>query len=242
VGNIVTGSLQAQTSVPVDGIAYSIQVSWQNYTAGQYGYDGDGLQDIRIKLPKWIRTQNRAVSADDYKTLTDQFSTPYHGSIGKSLAVLRNYGCAANIIDLYVLASAGSGALETASPELKVDLNTYLNTIQMMTDYVCIKDGEIVSVEVNVEATLDQSYSKFATDITQSIQNVVTSFFDLNLWEYGQSLQDVDLVKQLASGVPQVNTFTVSFTYSTYVAVSIVTVNFYQIIRPDTTNISLNYE
>jgi hypothetical protein len=90
VGNIVTGFVQTQTVVNVPGLEFSIPVNFRNYTKGEFGYDGDTLEDIRRKMPSWMRTQQRAVTGLDYKTLTDQFATPFNGQVGKSTAVLRN--------------------------------------------------------------------------------------------------------------------------------------------------------
>ena len=242
IGNIVTGSLIHQLAVPVEGIAPVIPIILQNYTKGEYGYDGDTVDDIRIKLPQWIRTQDRAVSGEDYKTLVDQFATPYHGAIGKSAVLLRNYGCAANIIDIYVLARGDENSLELASNELKVDLSSNINDKKMITDYVCIKDGEVILVDINVEVTLNKFYKKFENEIKQQITNKITSFFSLNSWEYDQDLKSADLARFL-SDTKEVTSFTINFTTSDPEnSGELVTAKYYQIIRPDTVTVWMNYE
>ena len=243
IGNIVTGSIETQISVSVEGIPYSIPVNIQNYTPGQYGYNGDTLNDIRTKLPKWIRTQDRAVSGDDYKTIADQFATPYHGSIGKSTIVLRNHGCAANIIDIYILAKGTENdSLELASNELKVDLSQEFNDKKMITDHICIKDGEVILTDVNVEATLNKFYRKFELEIKQQISNEINAFFSLNNWEFDQDLKAADLSRQL-SDIKEVTSFTINFTTADPDnSGETVTTKFYQIIRPETITIWLNYE
>ena len=114
-GNIVTGAITTQRPFQVDGFSFSVPVSITNYTKADFGYDGDTIADIKQKLPAYIRSQNRAVTGDDYKTLTDQFVTPFQGQIGKSTAVLRNSGCAGNIIDLFILAKDGANGLQEAT-------------------------------------------------------------------------------------------------------------------------------
>src|SRR5581483_9632190 len=91
-GNVVTGALTASVNGSQDGVPGVIVVNFQNYTRGIGGYEGDALADIQRKLPSYLRAQNRAVTGLDYKTLADQFTTPYSGQIGKSTAVLRNHG------------------------------------------------------------------------------------------------------------------------------------------------------
>ena len=240
-GNIVTGIASSQVMVSVIGIANMIPVSFTNYSRGQNGYDGDGIEDIRRKLPAWIATQDRAVSGSDYKTFADQFATPYHGQIGKSVAVLRNQGCAGNIIDLYVLANNG-GILETASNGLKVDLLDALNDVKMLTDFVCIKDGSIVSVDIGITATLNKFYKNYQDDIRQDIVNKTNAFFSINNWEYGQPLRSIDLVKALSS-ITQVESFEITFHLPANSNLQTeVYAKFYEIIRPDTgVPISVNF-
>lgn len=242
VGNIVTNFVEKQKQVIVPGLGFNVPVTYRNYTKGEFGYNGDTIEDVRRKLPVWISTQNRAVSGSDYKTLADQFSTPYHGQIGKSTAVLRNHGCAANVIDLYVLAKDGEDGLAEAGNELKVDLNEELNSKKMLTDFVCVRDGEVVYVDVVVDVTMDNFYKKFEQEFSVNINNKINEFFSINNWEYGKSLKDTELIKALSS-IKEINDINVSFTTddpdnSGATVVS----NFYQIIRPDQINVLYVYE
>ena len=242
VGNIVTNYSTAQWQASAPGIEYNIPVSFTNYTQGKYGYNGDTLEDVKYKLPKYLRTQDRAVSGSDYKTFADQFVTPYNGQIGKSTAVLRNYGCAGNIIDLYVLAVLNTLYLEKASPELKAEFATALNDKKMMTDFVCLRDGVVIEVDVAIEATLDKSYRKFEEEIKLSIESRAEHFFSLNNWDYKQILKDVDLTRAL-SDVKQVDSYDINFTNlsdesngGTYVDA-----RYYEIIRPNNIVITMFY-
>ena len=250
-GNIVTNYANSQLMVSVPGLANSIPVTFINYTAGSNGYNGDGIEDIRRKLPQWIMTQERVVSGSDYKAFADQFASPYHGTIGKSIAVLRNQGCAGNIIDLYILANGtvnGISDLEPANTQLKNDLITALNNVKMLTDFVCVKDGVVVYVEISITATLNQLYKKYQNEVQQNIQNIVAQFFSINNWDYGQTLKSIDLIKALAS-VQQIDDVTVTFylqdnynstnpTFNNTVLTE-VDVDFYEIIRPSI-NVPIN--
>ena len=196
-------------------------------------------------------TQERVVSGSDYKAFADQFASPYHGTIGKSIAVLRNQGCAGNIIDLYILANGtvnGISDLEPANTQLKNDLITALNNVKMLTDFVCVKDGVVVYVEISITATLNQLYKKYQNEVQQNIQNIVAQFFSINNWDYGQTLKSIDLIKALAS-VQQIDDVTVTFylqdnynstnpTFNNTVLTE-VDVDFYEIIRPSI-NVPIN--
>lgn len=241
-GNIVTGYAEYQTQVTVLGLESNIPVTFRNYTKGDYGYDGDTIEDIRRKLPSYLRTQDRAVTGLDYKTLSDQFVTPYHGQIGKSTAVLRNHGCAGNVIDIYILAKSGFSNLEEANDDLKLQLSEFLESKKMITDYICIKDGQIIEVDVSVEVTLSRINKKFEQEIRTNISNKIDDFFNLNMWEFGQDLKENDLVKALST-VKQAEGFDIVFTTNEEDnSGSLVTAKFFEIIRPSTIEIAFMYE
>lgn len=242
IGNIVSGTIEKQTIINVTGLDYSVPVGLRNYTRGQFGYDGDTIEDIRRKLPAWARAQNRAVTGLDYKTLTDQFATPYQGQIGKSTAVLRNHGCSGNIIDLYILARNGTDLLQEASIELKAALESYIDDVKMFTDYVCIRDGQIVSVDSSIDIVLDRFYRKYEDELRVKIQRRIDNFFSLQNWEYGQILRDSDLIKAL-SDIKEISRIEVTFvTNDDSNGGSTVTAKFYEIIRPDVNDIVFTYE
>jgi uncharacterized alkaline shock family protein YloU len=241
VGNIVTGYVEAQRQVNVFGIDFNVPVTFRNYTKGDFGYNGDTIEDIRRKLPAFLRSQNRAVTGMDYKIISDQFATPYHGQIGKSVAVLRNHGCAGNVINLYILARAANGKLQEANDDLKKDLADMLEEKKMMTDIICIKNGEVLEVDVSVEVSVSRINRKFEQEIKENIQKKINEFFDLNLWEFDMNLRESDLIKYLSS-VKQANSFDIIFTTNDEEnSGSLVVTKYYQIIRPDTINISFMY-
>ena len=241
-GNLVTNATQKSILVDVPGLSYTVPVFLNNYTRAQYGFDGDTIDDIRRKLPAYLRTQDRAVTGLDYKTLTDQFATPYQGQIGKSIAILRNHGCAANIIDIYILARKDTETLETASDQLKTALMNYIESKKMITDYICIKDGIPVVVDVNISVTIDKFYKKFEDELRVKILNRVNSFFSISRWEFGQSLKESDIVKEL-SDLKEISSIDIAFsTDESPTANNIVTAKYYEIIRPDIIDLGFVYE
>lgn len=241
-GNIVTGSVELQRNYVVPGFDFRVPVTFRNYTRGEFGYDGDTIDDIKRKLPAYLRSQNRAVSPDDFDTLINQFATPYNGQIGKATAVLRNYGCAANLIDIYILARDGNQGLQEANNDLKVALQEYLERLKMITDYICIKDGEIVEVDVQVDVVLDKYYKKFEDEFRVKIRRATDAFFSLNNWDYGQDLKSIDLIKQI-SDIKEIRTINLNFiTEDENNSGDLVSAKYYQIIRPQTVEINFVYE
>lgn len=241
-GNIVTNVAVVQRVIDIPVFPHNLPVTFTNYTKGEYGYSGDNIDDIRRKLPQWVQTQNRAVTAEDYKTLADQFASPYNGQVGKSVAVLRQYGCAANIIDLYALAREDEDDLAEMSDELKVELQEYLDSKKMMTDEVCIRDGVRLGVDVNVDITVSRTKRKFEQELRERALRRIERFFRLVNWEYGDDLKDTDIIKIL-SDVQDYQDFTITFiTSDPDNSGSTVTARFSEIIRPDEYTISFTYE
>jgi hypothetical protein len=239
-GNIVTGAVNYQRNFGVAGFDFNVPVTFRNYTKGEYGYAGDGLDEIKEKLPPYLRMQNRAVTGDDYQNLAEGFVTPYNGQIGKAIATLRQYGCAANVIDLYVLGKGNEESLETASNELKVALTEEINSKKMVTDLVCIKDGVIIETDIHVEMVCDKFYKKFEDELKERVTRRVNTFFALNNWNFGKDLRSVELIKELAD-IKEAEDIVVSFVTQAGEGTTITT-RFYEIIRPNVIQIRFVYQ
>lgn len=240
-GNIITGFINTQRGFSVPSFDFSVPVTFRNYTKGDHGYDGDTIDDIRRKLPAWTRTQDRAVTGEDYKTLAEQFSSVTNGQIGKAVAVLRNYGCAANVVDLFVLAKDGTDGLSEISDELEVELIEYIDTKKMITDSVCVRDGVVVFVDMTIDVTIDKFYKKFKEELNQKILNRINQFFLLPNWEFGQSLKESQIIRNLS--MKEILDIDITFsTTNPNNGGTVVTVAYYEIIRPDTITINLTFE
>lgn len=241
-GNIVTGAVDFQTNFIVPGFSFSVPVTFRNFTKGEFGYAGDTLEDIKRKLPYWLRTQDRTVSGDDIEIFAGQFATEFNGQVGKAKAILRNYGCAANVIDLYILAREDADNLISPDNGLKVELQSALQDKKMLTDLICIKDGVVVEVDVLVDITMNKFYRKFEEEFRERVIRRINGFFLLNNWDYGKTLKSVDLIKQLAD-VPEIISTDVHFqTTSEQNSGEVVTTKFYEIIRPTNITITFVYE
>ena len=57
VGNIVTNAINIQRQEIVPGYDFGVTVTYTNYTNGEFGYNGDGVEEIRKKLPAYLETK-----------------------------------------------------------------------------------------------------------------------------------------------------------------------------------------
>jgi len=242
VGNIVTNAINIQRQEIVPGFDFGVTVTYTNYTNGEFGYNGDGVEEIRRKLPAYLETQNRAVSGTDYKTLADQFNTPTNGQVGKSTAVLRNSGCAGNIIDLYILARDGDNGLQEAEDGLKILLDEELEDKKMLSDFVCIKDGVVVVTDVVVDVITSKFFKKFQEEIETRIDRRIENFFNLDFWEYDINLRDGDIIKAL-SDINEIDRVEVTLvTADAENSGNIVTTRFFEIIRAGEVTVNFIFE
>lgn len=241
-GNIVTGSIEMQKNYIVPGFDFRVPVTFRNYTKGEFGYAGDTIDDIKRKLPYYLRSQNRIVSGDDIEGFATQFVSEFNGSVGKARAVLRNYGCAANVIDLYILTRNEDNNLTESDNGLKAELRKAIEDKKMITDIICIKDGSVVSVDVSVDVLMDKFYRKFEQENLEKIKRRVDNFFLLNNWDFEKTLKSVDLIKSI-SDMPEIKSIDVNFqTINEQNSGEVVTAKYYEIIRPGVVEINLLYE
>lgn len=243
-GNVITGAFNEKVFAYVPGMSSRVTVFVKNYTKGEFGYDGDTLEDIRRKLPFYSRLQNRAVNDLDYKLLAEKFETPTNGNIGKATAVLRNSGCAGNVVDIYVLAREGDDDLDKASDNLKEDLYSFMKTKKMFTDHICIKDGDVVYVDIHVDLILDRFYQRVEKDLREKVNRRIENFFLVAGWDYGQSLFESDVIK-LISDLPEISSVRVNFTSPNVIEEgnhSIIEAKYHEVIRPDNIFVSFNYK
>jgi hypothetical protein len=241
-GNIVSGAIVVQSGFIVPGFGVTVPITITNYTRGEFGYDGDGIEEIRRKLPAYNKVQDRAVTGEDYKILAELFVTATNGQIGKATAVLRNSGCAGNVIDLYVLSLDGTDGLMISNDLMKVELGNYFEEKKMISDYLCIKDGVVKYVDTVIDLNVNKFYRKFSEEIRQKVIQRINLFFSLNNWEYGKPLRGVEISQSLAD-IKEISSINLTFTTSDIDQVGdTVSAAYYEIIRPDSTNIVLTFE
>jgi len=89
---------------------------------------------------------------------------------------------------------------------------------------------------------LNKLHRKFEQEIKSQIESNIETYFDLINWEYEQDLTSNGLIKSL-SDITRVDSFSISFvTSDAENSGSEVTAKYYEIIRPDTVDISFMYE
>lgn len=243
---IISGAFDTKVFSELPGINSHIVINVKNYTKSEYGYTGDDVATIKSKLPKYIMSQSRAVTGKDYKFLVDSFATAHDGAVAKSNIALRNHGCAGNVIDIIILAKNGNYNISKASPNLKKSLTEYMNRKKMFTDHICIKDGDVIPVDIHIDVNVSKAQNNLEPDIRSKITDALDIFFSIDEWEFGRSLREKDIIKVLAA-IKEIRNLDVKFTTNKTIENSmesepVVVADYNELIRPDNINVNFVYE
>lgn len=205
-GNIDLNSINTTITGLIQSIASPVTVTLTNQTsAGQGGRDAETLEEARTNIPYFVRTNDRAVTLDDYQTIASLYSDVQHGSVAYARAAVRNENALleANVVSIYAWTTGSDGGLVALSPQLKQSLADYMRTKAVGTDYVQILDGEAKPVPVSLRVKTLSGFS-----VTGTVQLIQQALIDAVVaLRPGQTLVYSDLVRNLDStfGVDKIN-------------------------------------
>ena len=194
--------LANQLTVPVSFTATGINTSYDNTVvtnnpdAASGGGDGDTAEELRMNSMAEFPTQYRAVTQQDYlaRTLSmpGQYGKVSKAYVTKDDVTFADYNASDPadrdpiLMSLYVLGLDFNGNLAAPSPNLIVNLNTYLQNYRMLTDAINIKPAYIINIGVNYDIVLRPNYN--GQDVLARTLTAVQSFFDIDNWQINQPI------------------------------------------------------
>ncbi len=195
IGNVDLSSINTSISGTVRSTANPIVISISNSSSpGQGGRDAESLEEARVNIPAYTRTNDRGVTLDDYQTLAQQFSSNV-GSVAFARAAIRteNALLEGNVVVIYAWTTGSSGALVPLSAALKQTLKDYLQTKAVGTDYISIFDGSAVPFPVSLRFKAFNGSTIAATK--PLVQDTLNSYIDV--LRPGQPVIMSNLIRQL---------------------------------------------
>mgnify|MGYP003133686185 CR=1 FL=1 len=156
------------------------------------------LTELRQLILGAQASQNRAVTAEDFKTLVLSMP-PKFGGI-KRCTVVQDVDSNLRNINIYVINQANNGTLETTNKILKENIKTWLNTKRMINDSVDILDAKVVNLGISFSAIANNNENK--TAVYDRIQRRINDYFSTKL-DIGESFSVTDLYS-LINSVPGV--------------------------------------
>lgn len=154
------------------------------------GRDELNIEEMRNLIRYNFSAQNRCVTVPDYyakiSTMPGKFGAP------AKLAVRSNNG----FIEVTVLGMDSNRKLtNTSTGTLKSNIGEYLVGYKNPNDYVVVKDGRIINIGFEIDLLVDKNYNR--NDITTTVVNSISSYFDVNTKEMGENIYLSNLVETI---------------------------------------------
>lgn len=207
VGNLSPGKVDSNVIGKVVAPNQPVSVRLYNATPGVGGQDQETLEEARVNIPNFARTQDRAVTAADYVALALAFSDPREGRIKYARTAVRvqNSLLEGNVVVLYCWAQGEGGVLSPLTSNLKAALRDYLQLRSVGTDFVVISDGTSRPLPVALRVRCQVGFSP--DDTIPLVQARITKILSSTI--PGESIIFSDMVNQL-SEVPGVDSIQIA--------------------------------
>lgn len=162
VGNIALNTVNTTITGLIQSLSNPVPIQVTNQTStGVGGQEAETLEQARVNIPYYTRTNDRAVTLADYQTTAQEFSDPQFGSVAYARSVVRteNALLEGNIVSIYAWTTGPGGGLVALTPQLKTALVNYLQTKAVGTDFVQILDGTSRPVPMSLRFKVLKGFS-----------------------------------------------------------------------------------
>ena len=197
-GNVA--ALSIDQSIPATHGSGSIQLRVYNAVSASGGADRESIEHARFFAPRFAKTMDRAITYNDYNSLSNGYTDGATGTVAKAGVICDNSDGLANQVSVYCWALDNSGNLSTpVGDSLRDSLKSFLNQRRVVTVTVNVLNGTNVPVDLNLLVRADPSYSVDA--IEASISNSITSIFQSDQVRFGNELRlswIIDAIQDLA--------------------------------------------
>lgn len=204
-GNVQAGTVRIlKTAVPY--VARAI-----NHEAARNGADAESLEDAALRVPKLLRTRDRAVTPEDFELLTLQAG---NGAVAQVCCPVRQTrGSANGVVNLFIVPHADTSGIERGvgisperlalSPPLQEQILAYLDERRLLGIQVRLQEPDYVGVAVQTEVGLEPEYSnpQARQAILQRLQvslyrflNPLTGGVKGKGWEFGCPVYTSDII------------------------------------------------
>jgi len=175
-GNVGAGQINSIVSSSpnnVTGVTNSVPASG--------GSDRESIDEAKVNGPLSVKTNDRAVTKEDYEALTNSFNSA-NGAVSKSVAIATAY----DNVDIYpaVQGPTGSGAI--ASAALKADLKTYLDSKSMIHVTTTIQDPTYSDFDITANVKVLDNYD--SADVLAEVNTELTDYLSFLNQEFGGTL------------------------------------------------------
>lgn len=161
-GNIALNTINTTITGLIQSLSNPVSVQITNTTcAGIGGQEAETLEQARVNIPYYTRTNDRAVTLSDYQTIAQQYNDAQFGAVAYARAVVRteNALLEGNIVSIYAWTTGTGGGLVPLSPQLKTAVQAYVQTKSVGTDFVQVLDGTSRPVPISLRFKVLNGFS-----------------------------------------------------------------------------------
>mgnify|MGYP003640657875 FL=1 len=116
-------------------------------------------QEIKIRAYASFASQNRAVTRNDYISLSYRMPSGF-GKV-KRVNIVQDPRSTSRNLNMYVLAESVNGKFIAPTTQLKTNLKSWLERYRMINDSVDILDGKIINYGIEFEVIAETSSNRF---------------------------------------------------------------------------------
>lgn len=205
-GGGVKGNIELNTiSTSITGIIPStfspVTIIVTNTTSsGQGGRDAETLEEARVNIPYSARTNDRAVTLEDYQTIAQEYENVAYA---RSAIRTENSLLEGNNVIIYAWTTSTGGGLVNLTPAMKQSLQTYMQSKAMATDIVQVYDGS--SRPVPISLRFKTLFGFTVSAVQNSLEDTLKAL--IQALRPGQTLIYSDMVRKLDEtyGVDSIN-------------------------------------
>lgn len=183
--NVLTGF---QTSI-------SANINVVSNTAFVGGIDEESIESMRVSIPLATRTQDRAVTKQDFIDITLGVPGVYKADASYSSGSVNVYAVAAQ--SGYTTNTAASIPIPNTSPnDLKTDISTELTSKALLGVTVQVADS-VTLVPINIAANVYVNSRYVAGWVIADVQAALNSLFEFDNVQFGQTLSLSDIYRTI---------------------------------------------
>jgi len=206
-GNVQRGSIRiAKNAVP-----YVANLT--NHISANNGADAESLDDVVVRVPKLLKTRDRAITQSDFEYLT---MLAGDGAVSRVRCVPSKRKQDAGIVKLLVVPSVRTDSIDQGqglAPDQFILTETlgdrilsYLDERKMLGVKIELEQPQYVGVSVQTEIALEEAYGnpQVQQDIVKQLKvmlyrflNPITGGTKGQGWEFGRPVYQSDIVKLL---------------------------------------------
>ena len=168
-------------------------------------------QDLKIRMFDTFASQNRAVTAQDYKSIA--YAMPSNFGAIKRINIIQDPDSFKRNLNMYIISEDMNGNLTTANSSIKNNLKNWINQSRMINDTVDILDAKIVNIGIDFIAKGEVETNRFL--ILDRATQALRDKFGTQKMDIGEPFYITEIYKTLQQVPGLVDVLSVKITQKT---------------------------